>query len=74
MRAPESSAAASEANQLKANSSVDDDRAGALFPAERRTLEMIHREGRRGADADQTLMSSTFLRNLRGECLPSLMG
>jgi hypothetical protein len=25
-------------------------------------------------NADQTLLSSTFLRILRGECLPSLMG
>jgi formate hydrogenlyase transcriptional activator len=41
VRAPKSSAAAGKANELKANSSVDDGRAGALLTAERRTLEMI---------------------------------
>ncbi len=41
VRVPESFAAASETNQLKANTGIDDDRVRALLLAERRTLEMI---------------------------------
>jgi formate hydrogenlyase transcriptional activator len=41
VHAPESAAAASEVNQSKANSGVDDAQAGALLFAQRRMLELI---------------------------------